>query len=593
MAKFFVTNDELVFNRVIDSNKQVFVKNRVDYLEKCKIVSYAKINNVSKVYNPQNTIWAVGSFIYKGTIGEDALDKIYNDFEELGVAGLKKQIIGYYNIAICHKGTFYFFNDYYGVYDLCYYYDSKYFAIGSQLKDLAYSTGKLEIDEFSFIQEVCQLGAFPGKTFYRDIHKMKGNEFARVSDNVFYIESIPEDIYKISYNYQSEKDALNDISQLISESASIISKAYGKIVVFLTGGLDSRLNFAAYYNRDNKLRTQYWKSFGVNKEDEIIAQKISSYYGVPFKASNCYDPEDINGINWNYQNSLFKIVGFYNFVCNGNSQIINEIRKYANDGEFLAFGYFCEAIRLREWAAALNSDTFSLDRYIDDYYINKTLNHSNYPNISGYRDYLKTNYIEQLKSIGINDNYDRIPIRVFERFRWIMARLCDSRMECINNYFSYSFAIMSIPHIHEAVLSLPETIIRDGVFQVKLIDALNQGMVRKFEVFSHNRAYVINKYGNKKRQFTFKNVADRVFMLLPFIKPLCISIFRRHRNQKINIGDNYNQTMALFAKCNMPFDFYIDKYRHNSNDTSIKRYRQFLVGVGILQEASETQNVNN
>ena len=585
MAKLYITNNESNFNAVINANKDVFSKSSSNRVGDFFIASFAKKNKVSSVYRPQYPIWASGTFIYKEKTGEEALNLIYQDYGTLGVAGLKKSIIGYYNIIIQVNSTIIIFNDYYGVYDLCYYHDGDYISIGSQLKDVAFNKHDLQIDEFSFIQEVGQLGPFPGKTIYKQINKLKGDEYLELIEDRVIVNTISEKEYAIACTYKSEEDALSELSQKLTYYSSIISKAYGKVVVFLTGGLDSRLNFAAF-NKSGSLRTQYWKSFGVNKEDEVIARKLSSYYNIEFKATDCFDPEDYNGVDVDYQKYLFDEVGFYNFVCNGNPQIINEVKKYGDNAEFLAFGYFCEAIRLREWAAALNSDTFSIDSYIDDYYINKTLNTSNYPNYKNYREYLKTNFIEQLNSIGIYDNYDKIPLRCFEKFRWIMARLCDSRMECLNNNFAYSFAIMSIPEIHQTILDLPDDIIRDGVFQVKLINILDQNLAGGFEVFSHNRAYVIDKYGHKRRQLSFKNMADAVFRVFPFIKPILIAIFRKRRNQKINISDIYKQVKVLLSASSLDFAFNVDFYRHNSNDTSIKRFRQILIALLLLKDPS-------
>lgn len=589
MAKFYLSNNQDVFGFILTENKRVFPKHNVETIDNTHIVTFAKLSNVSKIYEPKYSIYAVGSFIYKNNIGENALNLIYEDYNKLGVSGLKKSIIGYYNIIISIDGETVVFNDYYGVYDICYSTDGDRFYIGSQLKDVASSIEDRTIDEYSFIQETCQLGAFPGKTIYKHINKLRGNEYLSIKNDKLNVMSIPQQEYLVDYVYSGEDQALFDISKMIKDYSSIITQAYKNIVVFLTGGLDSRLNFAAFSNTETDLRTQYWRSFGVDKEDEVLAKEISEYYGIKFSATDCYDPEDSNGVDWNYQKELFETVGFNNYICNGNPNIIKEIQKYGNNGEFLAFGYFCEAIRLREWAANLKSNTFSLDDYIDKYYINNALNFHNYPHIESYKEYLKLNFVEQLESLGIKDNFDKISLSVFERFRWIMARLCDSRMECLNNTYAFSFSIMSIPQIHQAILSLPDDIIKDGVFQVKLIRLLDNELTSRFSIFSHNRAYKIKKNGHKIRLLTFKNIADSLFLILPVIKPICIQLFRLFKNKRVKIPAVYDHVSKLNTICELGFKFDANHYKQN-NINGIIRCRQFLFGIQTINQLSSNRH---
>lgn len=86
---------------------------------------------------------------------------------------------------------------------------------------------------------------------------------------------------------------------------------------------------------------------------------------------------------------------------------------------------------------------------------------------------------------------------------------------------------MSIPKIHEAILSIPASIIKDGSFQIKVIKQIDETLMSKLDVFSHRRSFYIDKHNRKKRKFTIKNAADKIFDVLPVLRKPLTFLYKR------------------------------------------------------------------
>lgn len=466
----------------------------------------------------------VGTWIYKKSTGLPVMEQLLKEFSPSKIGLLKKEFVGMYAAIFCKGSTCYIFNDYYGIYDVCYRIDKDQIYIGTMLHEVAQLTDNVEYDEYSFIMEAFQLGAFPNRTIYKDIHKLLGKEYCKIE---FFesngckaeILSLQNENYKISYQYKDTQKAIDELTSLLIDYASQIDNLFGKKGLYMTGGLDSRLVFAAYNAASASMTFRFGVGGGAFSEDRHIVEQISELY-----------EKDLEILDWSpYPNTevddddVSALIGFSNWIGKGNIKTIKGFAEASRKEPFFAFSYFCEAIRLREWAEK-KGKTFALEDYIDNYYINNKIQKV-FTDFDGYRQFVYEGHKRQLEDIGYKGRLESIPIDLFERFRWEMSRFCDSRMEFMLNAFAYGFSLLSVPMIHELLLSLPSDVIRNAKFQLQLIANIDKKLL-DIDVFSHRRPYVITKNLKKKRKLSLKTMGDALFTVLPFVKPWLTRLYR-------------------------------------------------------------------
>lgn len=585
MAKFIISNSKIE----IEKNRELNQNFSSNYLAADSVygVTYEKIcysfGNSIIGENGEPSIFGVGTYIYSGLTGKSALKKILNDWPLKNIEAYKRDIFGYYAIAIFESGKVTIFNDYYGIYDVCYCSNEEGdFFIGNSLSDVAIASKETAISEYDYIMESCQSGTFPGKTIYQKINKLLGNEYLCISSGVINRLTL-ESSYKITYKFIDEEKALEDLTERLKRGAQEIWSAFPAVTLFMTGGLDSRINLAAYQSgkSSHNLKGFYWTGKDFRKEDLDIAKNICASYKVPIRIENGDEIDTQMHTDWDWQEKMFKILGFSNVVLSANRRQLESIMSMTKDDGTLAFGYFCEAIRLREWAEQLHKDHFSLKNYISTYYISKNLNQTVYPSYPSYYEYVYQGHLQLLKDIDPQIDENSIPIDLFERFRWNMSRFCDSRMEFMTNNFTYGFALLSIPGIHELILSLPADVIRGGKFQMKAINMFDNKLITDFDVFSHRRLYSINSKLEKKPKIDAKNLAEMLFKVIPFIKPMVVKLYQsRHYNLNDLFSFTRKEIKTLVSNAKITFDFDYDNY----SSFGIKKTRQLLFDLKKVNE---------
>lgn len=536
MSKFCFSLLGNKLEKVIRDNESSFSVSGSFQNEKFSCAVFQKINLVSHniVEDDEGFAYMVGTYMFKGKTGKQVIHYVYDNFSPSRIIEYKKKIVGMWSILVYKNGSVYFFNDYYGLYDL--FYNDKG-DVANAIADVV--TTEDTINEYGFIMDVFQQGAFPGETSYKQIKKIKQNEYLRFDDSLSVLNVEGE--YSYRYVFSSEESALNELRSLLKEYAGQISSAFGKPTIFLTGGLDSRLVLGSFLIANVPFECAYGRGYQTCDDDLKIVQSITERYNIETTILDWRKEElDLEG----NMKELFDRIGFYNYTDSSSLLRFKTFADCSNRTPFYSFGYFCEAIRLREWAEKKDA-VFSLVDYVDNYYINKSLKRV-YENYADYRQYLIEKYQEMLKQLGYNGNLERIPLDIFENFRWMMARYCDSRFDFVLNNYGFAFSLLSVPQIHELILSLPAELIRNGRFQVKLIYKLDPELVTCFDLFSHRRKFKINKNFDKVRKLTAKNMADTL-LNSSFLKEILKKILQSYQ-KKANKSSETDRALKLICE---------------------------------------------
>ena len=573
MSKFVITNSSSSLDYIIRQNTMFSISEKFD-VPNIKSVCFDKISvHHENVYHDDRggIIYIVGTPLVRDGLNIDNIAKyIYDSFEKgVSCIGLiKKAIVGMWAAMIVKDGIGYVFNDYYGLYDICYSKSNGDYYISNSLADICLCEPHLTFNEYAFIMEAFQGGAFPGETIFEGIKKIKSDECLLIDHDQMKLVHI--EVSSEKYNYTNEDNALRDIAEMSRIYAKKIDAAYAPEGIGMTGGLDSRLVFAAFNAVGADFSCVHGVSSVTYSGDKVIVEQICKAYN---KELEFHDWQQPKAFNLKDQESVFAEVGFNNFIAAGCKAHFSKFKEEAKRHHYHLAGYFGEAIRLRDWAEKKGS-FFSLYDYVDNYFINKALK-STYSNYDNYRNYVIDEHKKQLRSLGYEGDENAIPIDFFESFRWIMSRFSDTRSVFNTNIYRFCYPLMGFPQIHEAVLSLPAKVIKGSKFQIKLLCELDKGLITKFDIFSHNRPWKIIR-GKKIRKMSKANLADIIAESFPFIRPTLRRVYRNLRNK-----EGYQRNAMLndidSMRYLLPQYIEIDNYKE-----SLIRLRAILIGCNYL-----------
>ncbi len=244
---------------------------------------------------------------------------------------------------------------------------------------------------------------------------------------------------------------------------------------------------------------------------------------------------------------LWNLFGEYSTIYCGNQNFHDTYLKkiLPEQFDFIEFGYFLEAMRLREWAARRGQTMIQIDNYIDDYLIKNHL--FNQKEETRLRELLAEIVHENILNAGIEIKNKAISINDFERLRWEISRHCDSVSLKWINHFAYNFPLFGTPDIHNLILSLPANVILDGSFQIKFLQNMDKELVNNIQIFSHRRRYrIVNN--RLTPVWDFSNTGDWIARKIPFVKSAMYSLYRRYHYG--NLSKTSNNVLKDIAKKN-------------------------------------------
>lgn len=157
-----------------------------------------------------------------------------------------------------------------------------------------------------------------------------------------------------------------------------------------------------------------------------------------------------------------------------------------------------------------------------------------------------------------------------------MARFHDSRSTVQQNLCGFNFSLLSVPYIHEAILALPADVIRNGSFQIKVLERLDPKLLT-FDVCSHRRAYRIKNY-RKVAKLNKKNFVEMLLAHTPWLKKMVVKMYQ---NIKYNKAINQNKMLDEIKSLNvsLPDFLSLDDYKGG-----LINLRAWMIGCHCLNK---------
>ena len=526
MAKFFITNNDSFYKRIIETiNKSPFNIGFTYHSEKQFAVSVKKlfVDNTNGWVKDNGMVITIGTPIYKESLNNAC---IIDDFDG-DIEHLRKNLIGQYAVVVKRANKTSIFCDGAGAFNVFYYYDGKDYLVSNDIKNMAIILGdKVEPSEINLLEEVCQNSILCGDSLYEGINRLKGYESIEIYDDVeFSVEK-----HKISYYLTrlSYDECVNQLIEKFRYKASVIHKVFGNPDIFMTGGLDARISLASYLSIGSKPHLHYGigNSFITNtiKKDLEIAKEFSSRYDLKLTEENWSTPTPF----YKYWD---KYINQYGVLAKNYASSDSIIHSFENLPNLIStFGYGGELYRNLPWMENRKKPFFTVDEFVDEYYIGGTQSWQMTNKIPGYRERILSKVRKICEIYGLDPNH----INNEDNRHLLLEYRCYADTYILNmmNMMRYSNLLL----FEKDCIDLTNISVKDMRGSKLMLDVINglYSDVLDVPIFSHCK---IRKYNKMKgcldteKKSIYTRVAKHVpYFIKHFIK---VNILKR-REAKVD-----------------------------------------------------------
>ena len=441
-------------------------------------------------------VCAIGTIIYDELFEKEALKRMYMDFNG-DIPKFRERSIGNYNICIKKGRVFHFFTDKYNFLNLYYYNSNNRWFISNSLANVAIVKDKLKVNEFALIEQCFFTDTIGTKTVFHGINKLYGNEIIKIeeSSSILKFEKIPFFIKKWNLQNNTIDEIVSSYKTIVKKNVKTVGNIFNRnIRLQMTGGLDSRSIYSAFFSVGFKLKTMYGVGNSPLTNTKLFDLNFNKLFNKKYK-SNLYLMDwktdlfkDIK--NWK---KLFFKYGFQYTTYGGSKSIFKEYEgKIPDYPSLILTGDFGENLKLREWAQNKNKINLSLKEIVKEYYCERQkLNNTCYNNLDSFKKYYEKRLLTYCTVLGIN-MINGINLDDFDLLRQINAKEADSYYMNMISEFSHSILFFGIPDLYEYPWSVPAELRRNQKFQMHLIKALIPEFI-DLPIYSHSTHKLIRK----------------------------------------------------------------------------------------------------
>ena len=332
----------------IDSLNKKFLNSGFNHnYEMDDIIVYDKLNvHVSNfVKIDDSAIFCNGTFVYKNMIGEDALRALYIDFRnnDRKIDFVRRDCFGSYFVVIKEKNSTTAFTDESGTYAIFYYADDKGdYLVTNTYYHVASQTGQ-KLNVLANIEEQLEFCLIDNETPFENVYRLLGNEAIIINNDGFNIERVEQNHYCLQ-NLDFDKVAVEIKDAIVSNTEKM--KLFSENpIIFMTGGVDSRLSLASYLAASMSPTLCSWggshikmhtKDQDVEVSKEIAEVKKLQFIEMDLSEDNPYSITDIS-------REQFEKYGEWATIYGNNKKWFAFFEK--RDDCFYEFGYFGETIK--------------------------------------------------------------------------------------------------------------------------------------------------------------------------------------------------------------------------------------------------------
>jgi hypothetical protein len=287
----------------------------------------------------------------------------------------------------------------------------------------------------------------------------------------------------------------------------------------MTAGLDARTSLATYMSAGAKPNLYYGvgNSFLTNtqQKDLDIDSLFEKEFNLKLNVSQWKSPEIINQ-DWS---DVVNKYGFYAYIYGGSNAIFDFFRRI--EGPLVTFGYGGELYRNLDWIENREKDFFSIDDFIDEYYVTGDSLRM-VKGVVGFRDHLRKKLLWVCEKYDLNP--DKIPNEASVFFLQEYRKTADSHLLNFINLSKYCSLLLMESECMKYGMQSVESL-KKSKFMLSVINQLFP-KVLDIPVFSHmtlrsyNREMGVLETPLRKKPILLKRIIKKAVPkgLLDFVR---------------------------------------------------------------------------
>lgn len=421
------------------------------------VVSFHKlnVNNYNFYKDGKDYVACAGTFIYKEELGEKALSQFLEEARETEkdqLLQLRNNAIGMYVIAVRLDGVTYIFVDNKSLYQFFYYSrDSEYLATSTIYHIAQHTNARLDITEM--FKYITVRGYYDRKVYFEGIKKLDRDELIVINGTSFTVEEYPvEESIWVDNGFKSTADKLEkELRNIIRIRKKVVNES----ILYLTGGVDSRLEYAMSVANGEKVTVGYWmgKDMITNgrTEDARISKKMAEMYGNKFKLYNISEKIDCSydAIDKKMCNKY----GEYAATYANNTKWKKMFEKLDRSIDFINFGAMAEPLKDYYHFDKVYKQPYTFEQFIRDefcmYNVAKYIfKHDSDTIYTSVGDAVKKRFVTQKMNLR-NLSFDDCGRLTAEK--WYAL---EDGVYNFANMFCYSFPTFGMKYIHDIAVPM-------------------------------------------------------------------------------------------------------------------------------------------
>lgn len=480
MSKFFITNKseyaQIIIQNIKLSEFDISFENHIDSIF-AFTTKKLKLNHQNSLSIQNDFVITNGMLLYKGGNSIKHWKQLYTDYN-FNIPNIRNQSCGNYAICIKKGSTIDIWGEEFGGFNIYYYNNENFFIISNSLYDLAkILKDKLSINKLNIYEEVLQNGILCEETFFNEIKRLSGNQYLHIDIDKNILSTLE---LELSYPICKDNSTMcaKKIAKILSENASNIKNAIGNPSINMTGGLDARISLATYLSVGAKPFLNYGVGntglTNTKNEDLNIDILFRNKYNLDLRIGSWKTPNPIDKY-WEYYSLKY---GFLSTIYGGSNDVMNFFENC--QGDIMTFGYTGELYRNLPWIENRKTESFSIDEFIDEYYITGEVYNMS-KQIPNYRNHIKNKLLKICNRYHLDPNN----INNADNFYFLLEyrKVADSKLLNLANMIKFSNLLLSEQKNLENIrVNISD--MRNSKFMLEIINYLYPDVL-EVPVFSH------------------------------------------------------------------------------------------------------------
>lgn len=445
MSNFCLTSKDCLIDKykAIKEKAGYSISGRIE-TNQVKYLSFHKLTfkNENFLAIGDDFVGAVGTLIYKEST-DNMLLNLYNDWDG-DVKNVRQHSIGSYCVIIKKSNIITVFGEENYMYNIYYYIADSSFILSNSFFDVQTIFGdNLEIDTFNFLEMVFKTYILGNETIFKNVKRLCGDEYIQID-----LVKNAAEVKKLSVTWafdmtSSYTERIKILTDNLIKKTKIIRDAYGAPALSMTGGLDSRLCIAPVLANGIKPDLYYGVGNSILTDTKGMDLKINKMYAEKFGLSlEVMDWSTSLPIDKDWQKYFDRYSESF-AQYNASSCVFESLEKVPN--HYMTFGYFGELYRNLPWIENLQKDFFTIDEYVDDYFMQQVsferLIRSANISYEEFREHIKQKMVSLCERYDINPN--KISVDEYKYLYLEYLRIgCSIMLNLVNKmrYISYPIA---------------------------------------------------------------------------------------------------------------------------------------------------------